>query len=119
MEENSKIKTKLSLLPDKPGVYIMKNRSGTIIYIGKAKILKNRVRSYFTGTHQDNKTRELVEKIKDFDYIITNNEEEALILESNLIKKYKPKYNIMLKDDKKYPFIKITLNEAYPRIFHK
>jgi len=117
MEENSKIKTKLSLLPDKPGVYIMKNRSGTIIYIGKAKILKNRVRSYFTGTHQDNKTRELVEKIKDFDYIITNNEEEALILESNLIKKYKPKYNIMLKDDKKYPFIKITLNEAYPRIF--
>jgi len=116
MEKDQEIKSKLTLLPEKPGVYIMKNITGAIIYIGKAKILKKRVRSYFTGTPEDGKTRELISRIKDFDYIITNNEEEALILESNLIKQHRPKYNIMLKDDKKYPFIKITLNEPFPRI---
>ncbi len=116
MEKDQKIKTKLSLLPNKPGVYLMKNQATSIIYVGKAKVLKNRVRSYFSGTPADEKTRELVSRIKDFDYIITNNEEEALILESNLIKKYRPKYNVMLKDDKKYPFIKITLNEPFPRV---
>ncbi|KQC03075.1 MAG: excinuclease ABC subunit C [Candidatus Cloacimonas sp. SDB] len=116
MEKDQEIKSKLTLLPEKPGVYIMKNSAGAIIYIGKAKVLKNRVRSYFTGTSLDGKTRELMGRIKDFDYIITNNEEEALILESNLVKKHRPKYNIMLKDDKKYPFIKITLNEPFPRI---
>ena len=116
MEKDQKIKSKLSLLPDKPGVYLMKNRAASIIYVGKAKNLKNRVRSYFSGTPADEKTGELVSRIKDFDYIITHNEEEALILESNLIKKYRPKYNVMLKDDKKYPFIKITLNEPFPRV---
>lgn len=108
--------SKLQLLPDKPGVYLMKGRNGSIIYIGKAKILKHRLRTYFTGIPADQKTRELVSQISDFDYIITNSEVEALILESNLIKKHRPKYNIMLKDDKQYPLIKITLTEPFPRV---
>ena len=95
----------------------MKNSTGNVIYVGKSKLLKNRVRSYFTSHQQDPKTTELVSKIKDFDYIITTTESEALILESNLIKKYKPKYNILLMDDKQYPFIKITLKEEFPRVF--
>ncbi len=114
---NEKIQTKLKLLTAKPGVYLMKNRSGKIIYVGKAKVLKNRVRSYFTGTPSDEKTRELVTKIVDFDYIITTTEKEALLLEDNLIKKYKPRYNIMLKDDKHYPFIAVSVQEPFPRIF--
>lgn len=116
MEKVEKLKAKLTLLPDKPGVYLMKNRAASIIYVGKAKNLKNRVRSYFSGSTTDEKTRELVSRIKDFDYIITHNEEEALILESNLIKQHRPKYNVMLKDDKKYPFIKLTLQEPFPRV---
>ncbi|MCK4653845.1 MAG: excinuclease ABC subunit UvrC [Candidatus Cloacimonetes bacterium] len=116
-EVSEKIKQKLVLLPDSPGVYIMKNSGGKIIYVGKAKILKNRVRSYFSGTPVDVKTRELVTKIADFEYILTKTEEQALVLESNLIKKHRPKYNISLKDDKKYPFIKITINEPFPRMF--
>ncbi|MDH6363603.1 excinuclease ABC subunit C [Enterococcus sp. PF1-24] len=111
---NEKIKHKLSLLPDQPGCYLMKDKNGTIIYVGKAKILKNRVRSYFTGSH-DAKTERLVSEIVDFEYIVTESNIEALLLEINLIKKNDPKYNIMLKDDKTYPFIKIT-NEAYPRL---
>lgn len=107
-------KEKLALLPDQPGCYIMKDRQGTVIYVGKAKILKNRVRSYFTGSH-DAKTLRLVNEIVDFEYIITSSNLEALILELNLIKKYDPKYNVMLKDDKTYPFIKIT-NERHPRL---
>jgi excinuclease ABC subunit C len=108
------IKEKLALLPDKPGVYLMKDAKGTIIYVGKAKILKNRVRSYFTGSH-DGKTQKLVSEIIDFEYIITSSVVEALLLECNLIKKYNPRYNVMLKDDKTYPYIKLT-KEEHPRL---
>ncbi|MCE4051234.1 MULTISPECIES: excinuclease ABC subunit UvrC [Bacillaceae] len=111
---NDTIKNKLMLLPDQPGCYLMKDRQGTIIYVGKAKVLKNRVRSYFTGSH-DGKTLRLVNEIEDFEYIITSSNIEALILEINLIKKHDPKYNIMLKDDKSYPFIKLTA-ERHPRL---
>ncbi|OCA92357.1 excinuclease ABC subunit UvrC [Pseudobacillus wudalianchiensis] len=111
---NSIIKHKLALLPDQPGCYLMKDRQGTVIYVGKAKVLKNRVRSYFSGSH-DAKTQRLVGEIEDFEYIITSSNLEALILELNLIKKYDPKYNIMLKDDKSYPFIKLTA-ERHPRL---
>ncbi|KFL43385.1 excinuclease ABC subunit C [Lysinibacillus sp. BF-4] len=111
---NEIIKHKLALLPDLPGCYLMKNHQGTVIYVGKAKVLKNRVRSYFTGSH-DGKTARLVSEIEDFEYIITSSDLEALILELNLIKKHDPKYNIMLKDDKTYPYLKIT-NERYPRL---
>jgi excinuclease ABC subunit C len=111
---NEQIKNKLALLPDQPGCYLMKDKNGTIIYVGKAKVLKNRVRSYFTGSH-DTKTERLVSEIEDFEYIVTESNIEALLLEINLIKKNDPKYNIMLKDDKTYPFIKIT-NEDYPRL---
>jgi excinuclease ABC subunit C len=109
-----KLKEKLAILPDQPGCYLMKDRQGTIIYVGKAKVLKNRVRSYFTGTH-DGKTQLLVSEIEDFEYIITSSNLEALILEFNLIKKYDPKYNVMLKDDKSYPFLKVTFEEQ-PRL---
>jgi excinuclease ABC subunit C len=108
------IRAKLALLPDKPGCYLMKNRDGAIIYVGKAKILKNRVRSYFTGSH-DAKTQRLVSEIRDFEYIVTANNTEALILELNLIKKHRPRYNVLLKDDKSFPYIKIT-NERHPRL---
>lgn len=111
---NKHIKEKLALLPDQPGCYLMKDRQQTIIYVGKAKVLKNRVRSYFTGSH-DAKTQRLVTEIEDFEYIVTSSNLEALILEMNLIKKHDPKYNIMLKDDKTYPFIKIT-HERHPRL---
>lgn len=110
------IRQKLTLLPQASGVYLMKNAAGKVIYVGKAKILKNRVRSYFSGKPADDKTRELVSKICDFDYILTKTEHQALVLEANLIKKYRPKYNISLKDDKQYPFIKITADEDFPRI---
>ncbi|TYO73361.1 excinuclease ABC subunit UvrC [Rossellomorea marisflavi] len=111
---NTMISNKLALLPDQPGCYLMKDRQGTIIYVGKAKVLKNRVRSYFTGSH-DAKTQRLVGEIEDFEYIMTSSDLEALVLEMNLIKKYDPKYNVMLKDDKSYPFIKLT-NERHPRL---
>ncbi|MGM0830418.1 MAG: excinuclease ABC subunit UvrC [Bacillota bacterium] len=111
---NPTITNKLALLPDQPGCYLMKDRQGTIIYVGKAKVLKNRVRSYFTGSH-DAKTQRLVGEIEDFEYIMTSSDLEALVLEMNLIKKYDPKYNVMLKDDKSYPFIKLT-NERHPRL---
>lgn len=108
------LKEKLAILPDQPGCYLMKDKQGTIIYVGKAKVLKNRVRSYFTGSH-DGKTLRLVGEIVDFEYIVTSSNLEALILELNLIKKHDPKYNIQLKDDKTYPFIKITA-EKQPRL---
>ena len=111
---NNIIKNKLAILPDEPGCYLMKDRQGTIIYVGKAKVLKNRVRSYFTGSH-NGKTARLVSEIEDFEYIVTSSNLEALILELNLIKLHDPKYNILLTDDKTYPYIKIT-NEKYPRI---
>ncbi|HFJ9449615.1 excinuclease ABC subunit C [Bacillus anthracis] len=108
------LKEKLAILPDQPGCYLMKDKQGTVIYVGKAKVLKNRVRSYFTGSH-DRKTLRLVGEIVDFEYIVTSSNLEALILELNLIKKHDPKYNIQLKDDKTYPFIKITA-EKQPRL---
>lgn len=113
----SQLEEKLKTLPEKPGVYLMKDEKNKIIYVGKAKSLKPRVSSYFrTSKHDSAKTRILVKKIVDLDYILTDTEAEALILENNLIKKYKPRYNISLKDDKSYPFIRIT-NEDFPRLF--
>ncbi|WP_270655094.1 excinuclease ABC subunit UvrC [Streptococcus gordonii] len=111
---NKLIQSKLELLPTSPGCYIHKDKNGTIIYVGKAKNLRNRVRSYFRGSH-DTKTEALVSEIVDFEFIVTESNIEALLLEINLIKENQPKYNIMLKDDKSYPFIKIT-NETYPRL---
>lgn len=108
----------LKLLPDKPGVYLMKNNLGEVIYVGKAKILKNRVRQYFqSAKNHSEKVKAMVKNIAEFEYIVTDSEMEALILECTLIKKYRPRYNILLKDDKHYPFIKITMNEDYPRVF--
>ncbi|WP_304683236.1 excinuclease ABC subunit UvrC [uncultured Clostridium sp.] len=108
----------LKNLPDKPGVYLMKNSLGEVIYVGKAKILKNRVKSYFQNSkNHSEKVKVLVKNIAEFEYIVTDSEMEALILECNLIKKYSPKYNILLKDDKFYPFIKITIKDDFPRVF--
>ncbi|MDZ7548919.1 GIY-YIG nuclease family protein, partial [Clostridium perfringens] len=102
---------------DKPGVYIMKNSLGEIIYVGKAKVLKNRVKSYFQNSkNHSEKVKVMVKNISEFEYIVTDSEMEALILECNLIKKHSPRYNIALKDDKFYPFIKITANDYYPRL---
>ena len=108
----------LKILPDKPGVYIMKNSLGEVIYVGQAKVLKNRVRQYFQNSkNHSEKVRAMVKNIAEFEYIVTDSEMEALILECNLIKKYSPRYNIALKDDKFYPFIKITTNEDFPRVY--
>ena len=112
---NETIAEKLKTLPDSPGVYIMRDADGTIIYVGKAKILKNRVRQYFHGRDHAPKVAAMIEKIADFEYILTDTEFEALCLECNLIKKHKPRYNILLKDDKGYPFIRISA-DAFPRI---
>ena len=108
------LKQKLAILPDHPGCYLMKDRQGTVIYVGKAKVLKQRVRSYFTGSH-DGKTQRLVGEIEDFETIVTSSNLEALVLELNLIKQYDPKYNVMLKDDKTYPYLKITA-ERHPKL---
>ena len=108
------LKEKLSLVPNKPGCYLMKNENGTIIYVGKAKKLKNRLSSYFRGTHTG-KTARLVSEIRDFEYVVVGSEKESLVLELNLIKKYDPKYNILLRDDKRYPYIELT-NEPVPRL---
>lgn len=118
-EFSKKLTEKLENLPTKPGVYLFSNASGSVIYVGKAKRLRNRVRSYFMKANMQQssaKTRILVRKIKDFDYIVTDTEKEALILEANLVKTHKPKYNINLKDDKSFPYIRIT-NEDFPQIF--
>lgn len=113
-ETQSRIKQKLGVLPMEPGCYLMKDRQNQVIYVGKAKKLRNRVRSYFTGAH-DTKTTRLVREVVDFEYIVTSSETESLLLELNLIKKYQPRYNILLKDDKSYPFIKIT-KERHPKL---
>ena len=111
------LEEKLKILPAAPGVYIHKDQAGKIIYVGKAKILKNRVRSYFQQSkNHDRKTRELVRRITDFEFIVTDNEVEALVLESNLIKRHKPRFNVLLKDDKQYPHLKLTVDEAFPRV---
>ncbi|EAX46849.1 Excinuclease ABC, C subunit domain protein [Thermosinus carboxydivorans Nor1] len=114
----SDLEQKLAHLPDKPGVYLMKDANKRIIYVGKAVNLKNRVRSYFQASRNHSpKVRAMVARIADLEYIVTASEIEALILECNLIKKHRPKYNISLKDDKSYPYIKVTVNEAYPRVY--
>ncbi|MCB5279121.1 MAG: excinuclease ABC subunit UvrC [Candidatus Cloacimonadaceae bacterium] len=111
------IENKLHLLPDKPGVYLWKNAKGEVIYVGKALSLKNRVRSYLNNSPKDPKTEQLVIHIAALDYIITTSEAEAFLLEASLIKQNQPKYNVLLKDDKRYPYVKITINEPFPRVF--
>lgn len=113
---NQIIEEKLKQLPAGPGVYLMKDAAGKVIYVGKAIILKNRVRSYFKGNLPNEKTRALVSHIRDLEWILTDSEMEALILECNLIKKYKPKYNIRLMDDKNYPYVRVTVQEDFPRV---
>ncbi|MGO1712943.1 MAG: excinuclease ABC subunit UvrC, partial [Senegalia sp. (in: firmicutes)] len=114
---NFNIEEELKKLPDSPGVYLMKDKSGEIIYVGKAINLKNRVRQYFRSySTKQAKVKAMVSNIDEFEYIMTDSEIEALILESNLIKKYEPRYNVLLRDDKQYPYIKVTLNEQYPRV---
>jgi len=116
MEKTSpQIEKKVAFLPEQPGIYIWKNAAGEVIYVGKALSLKNRIKSYLTGSH-DIKTEQLVKHIADLDYIITNSENEAFLLEATLIKRYRPKYNINLKDDKRYPFVKVTLQDPFPKI---
>ena len=116
MDETIKkyIHSKLALLPRKPGCYLMKDNTGKVIYVGKAKILKNRVSSYFRG-EKTGKTKALVSNIVDFEYIVTESEKEAFLLEINLIKKYDPKYNIIFRDDKSYPYIALTVS-PYPKL---
>lgn len=116
--DKTELEQKLAHLPDKPGVYLWKDDQGRIIYVGKAINLKNRVRSYFQSSkHHSPKVKAMVTRICDLETIITGSEMEALILECNLIKKHRPKYNISLRDDKSYPYIKVTLNETYPRVY--
>ena len=110
------VREKLKLLPDSPGVYIMLDKEGTVIYVGKARVLKNRVRQYFHSSPKPSKVQAMLDCIADFSYIVTPSEVDALALENTYIKKYKPKYNILLKDDKTYPYIKVHTKEAFPRI---
>ena len=122
MDENrenfpsERIKEDLKKLPERPGVYIMKDKNDNILYVGKAVILKNRVRQYFQKTNKTERIKKMVSQIDHFEYIVVDSEMEALILECNLIKLHRPKYNVLLKDDKMYPYIKITLNEDYPTV---
>ena len=115
---NEHIQRRLTELPDRPGVYIMKNAQGKIIYIGKAKVLKNRVRSYFDGSeHNGHRAATLMLPfIRDIEWIITESEQEALILEANLIRKHTPKYNVLLKDDKHFPYLAFSVKEPFPRL---
>ena len=116
-ERFEELKTRVLSLPYEPGVYIMKNRAGQVIYVGKAKALKNRVSQYFqSDSRHSPKTIRMVSQIWDFDIIVTESEFEALVLENAMIKKYKPKYNILLKDDKGYPYIKVTTSRPFPTI---
>ena len=115
---NENIAKALAVLPDKPGVYLMHDEHGKVIYVGKAVVLKNRVRSYFRNLASHTvKVKALVSKVAEIETIVTDSEVEALILECNLIKKYRPRYNIMLKDDKTYPYLKVTMAEDFPRIY--
>jgi excinuclease ABC subunit C len=111
-----KIAQKLHLLPQQPGIYIWKNAEGEVIYVGKARLLESRIKSYLNNSPKDIKTEQLLRHIDDLDYIITLSEHDAFILEANLIRRHQPKYNILLKDDKRYPFVRITLAEPFPRI---
>ena len=111
----SELESKIKLLPTNPGVYVMLDEGGVVIYVGKAKNLKNRVTQYFRNGYKTNKVAAMVSNIADFYYVITASEKDALLLENNLIKKHKPKYNILLKDDKSYPYLRVNLKEKYPR----
>lgn len=111
------IEEELKKLPNKPGVYIMRNNEDKVIYVGKAVVLKNRVRSYFRKTNKTERIKKMVSQIDHFEYIVVGNEDEALVLECNLIKKYRPKYNVLLKDDKTYPYICIDVKSDYPNVF--
>lgn len=113
---SKKLQTKIKNLPQNPGVYIMRNAEDEVIYVGKARVLKNRVRQYFTHEQEIPKVAAMVAHVDDFEYIITDTELEALVLEANLIKRFRPRYNIMLKDDKHFPYIRIDINEDYPRV---
>lgn len=109
--------SKLSSIPFKPGVYIFKNEKERVLYVGKAKNLRNRLRSYFQkSSHLDPRKTAMIKNVKDFSYIVTDNELEALALEANLIKQYRPKFNVILRDDKNYPYLKLTVNEEWPRL---
>ena len=112
------IEQRLHAVPDSPGIYIMKDAQDNVLYVGKANVLKNRVRSYFqaSANHQP-KTIRMVARIEDFEFVVTNTEAEALILENTFIKKHKPPYNVRLKDDKTYPYLKIDLHEDFPRVY--
>ena len=112
----SALQEKLKLLPDSPGVYIMLDKDGVVIYVGKARVLKNRVRQYFHNDEKPEKVAAMVANIADFNYIVCSSETDALSLENTLIKKHKPKYNILLKDDKTYPYVKVHTKEAFPRV---
>ncbi len=113
------LREKLAILPEAPGCYLMKGADGRVIYVGKAKILKNRVRSYFhKGADHTRRIRRMVSEVRDLDWIVTDTELEALVLESNLIKKHRPTYNVKLRDDKSYPYIAITLSEEWPRVVY-
>ena len=117
-EASERIALKIAHLPESPGVYLWKDAEGTVLYVGKAKRLRSRVRSYFAGDHWESlKTRHLVSKIADVDTIVVPSEAHALILEANLIKEYRPRFNIALRDDKSYPYIKVTVQEPFPRVF--
>lgn len=111
------IEAELKKLPDKPGVYLMKDKNDNIIYVGKAVVLKNRVRSYFRKTNKTERIKKMVSNIDHFEYIVVGSEDEALILECNLIKKHRPKFNVLLKDDKTYPYICVTVKSDYPNVF--
>lgn len=106
----------ISKISSHPGVYIFKDKKGKVLYVGKAKNLKNRLLSYFNASELDPRKRSMMELVKDFSYIVTSNEFEALVLEANLIKQYKPPFNVLLRDDKSYPYLKITINEEWPKI---
>ena len=112
------MKEQLKTLPTKPGVYLLEDESGKVLYVGKAASLRNRVRSYFGATHtHDSKLHQMMSVVQRLDFIVTDSEQEALILENNLIKKHRPRYNVRLRDDKSYPYIKVALNEEWPRVF--
>ena len=113
---NDRIKNKISSLPTKSGVYIMKNKDGIVIYVGKAKNLKNRVSQYFRSSPKPSKVQAMVDNVDDFEYFITVSERDALALENNLIKKYQPHYNILLKDSKTFPYIAINMNDPFPKL---
>ena len=116
--EQGWLKEQLKTLPAKPGIYLFKDKSGKVIYVGKAASLRQRVRSYFSAPHTlEPKLQKLMSRVQNLDFIVTDSEQEAIILECNLIKKNRPRFNVRLKDDKSYPYIKVSLNEEWPRIF--